>query len=77
MHPYTQALVAAVPIPNPDLKKERKLLEGEVTSPIDPPDGCRFCSRCPYVTDRCRTESPELKDLGGGHMVACHCVTGQ
>lgn len=77
MHPYTQALVAAVPIPNPDLKKERKLLEGEVTSPIDPPDGCRFCSRCPYVTDRCRTETPELKDMGGGHMVACHCLAGQ
>ena len=72
LHPYTQALIAAVPIPDPDLRKERKLLEGEVTSPIDPPDGCRFCSRCPYATDICKQVSPELEDMGGDHLAACH-----
>ena len=74
IHPYSQALISAVPIPNPDAKSNRIMLEGEVTSPIDPPPGCRFCSRCPRATEQCRKVTPELRDMGDGHMVACHMV---
>lgn len=74
LHPYSQALISAVPIPNPDKKSERIILEGEVTSPIDPPPGCRFCSRCPRATELCHKVSPDLRDTGSGHMVACHMV---
>jgi len=74
-HPYTEALLAAVPVPNPRLQRERKVLEGEVPSPISPPKGCHFHTRCPYAFDRCRVESPSLQEVAPGHMAACHLRT--
>jgi len=71
-HPYTEALLSAVPIPNPKMKKQRILLQGEIPSPIDLPRGCRFFSRCPRSIGRCEADEPEFKDLGGGHWVTCH-----
>lgn len=74
-HPYTQALLSAVPLPDPTLERgERTLLEGDLPSPINPPSGCRFHTRCPVAIDRCKTHSPEFKSSGDGHMVACHLV---
>ena len=71
-HPYTEALLSAIPVPDPTAKRERIVLEGDVPSPVHPPTGCRFNTRCPYVMDVCRQVEPQLTDLGGGHMVACH-----
>ena len=71
-HPYTQALLAASPKVAPGQKKERITLQGEVPSPLNPPSGCRFHTRCPYADERCQTEEPLLRDVGGGHLVACH-----
>ncbi len=71
-HPYTQALIASIPIPDPKMKKDRKGIEGEVPSPINPPKGCRFNPRCQYVGQICREEEPPLVDIGNGHLVACH-----
>jgi len=71
-HPYTQALLRAVPIPDPAAKKQRVILGGDVPTPINPPSGCRFHTRCPYVFDRCKAEEPQLLDLASGHRVACH-----
>lgn len=72
VHPYTKALLSAIPVPRLREKKERILLKGEITSPIDPKPGCRFAPRCTYAKDCCFKESPELKDIGNGHKVACH-----
>ena len=70
-HPYTQALLSAIPIPSLDNRRERILLKGEITSPIEPPKACRFANRCPYATDRCRSEGPQLKEVSPGHFVSC------
>ncbi len=72
MHPYTQALLSAVPIPRLDVKRQRIILVGDVPSPIDPKPGCRFAGRCRYCKDRCKQETPELRELNPNHMVACH-----
>jgi peptide/nickel transport system ATP-binding protein len=75
-HPYTEALLSAVPVPEPGAARERIILKGDVPSPINPPKGCRFHTRCPYAFDRCRTEEPQLKPvvdaMGEGHVSACH-----
>jgi oligopeptide transport system ATP-binding protein len=78
LHPYTQALISAAPIPNPtaDRSRERILLSGDIPSPINPPKGCHFCTRCRYADERCRTEEPRYVDVGNQHYVACHRVTG-
>ena len=72
-HPYTQALISAVPIPDPiaDAKRQEIIMEGEVPSPANPPQGCNFSTRCPHVMDICLESEPEFKDIGGGHWVAC------
>jgi oligopeptide transport system ATP-binding protein len=74
-HPYTEALLSAVPIPDPTVKKKRIILEGDVPSPINPPSGCHFHTRCPYKERICEEAEPEFKDIGGGHWVACHLRT--
>jgi oligopeptide/dipeptide ABC transporter ATP-binding protein len=71
-HPYTEALLEAVPVPNPTMSKRRRLLAGDVPSPIDPPSGCRFHTRCPYVEERCKREEPPLQEISPGQWVACH-----
>ena len=72
IHPYTEALLSAVPIPDPDAQRERIVLEGDVPSPISPPTGCRFHPRCRYATEICAAEEPPLVPHGGGHLAACH-----
>jgi oligopeptide transport system ATP-binding protein len=74
-HPYTEALLSAVPIPDPTAQKKRIILEGDVPSPINPPSGCHFHTRCMYKMDICEKEEPAFKDIGGGHWVACHLRT--
>ncbi len=71
-HPYTEALMSAVPVPDPDWNVERILLEGDVPSPVAPPPGCYFHPRCHYAKDICKTEAPEYRDLGNEHFVTCH-----
>ena len=73
-HPYTKSLLASVPNMNPRERKRHVAFEGEIPSPMDPPSGCVFHTRCPYVTDKCRTEVPEYKESGDGHWVRCHEV---
>ncbi len=75
-HPYTESLLDAVPSPDPEARRERVLLEGDVPSPSSPPPGCRFHTRCPYAIERCRTERPVLQEIAPGHHVACHLRTG-
>jgi len=72
MHPYTQALLSAVPVPNPGMKKERILLKGDIPNPIHPPSGCRFHTRCWKKTDECDEEEPPLREVGPFHFCACH-----
>lgn len=72
IHPYSQALLSAIPIPNVHLKKERMVLKGELTSPIDPKPCCRFAARCPYAKEQCLAEEPVLREIKPGHSVACH-----
>jgi len=74
LHPYTQALLSAIPIPDPTIERQRFILEGNVPSPIDPPEGCAFCERCPLSDEICRARRPELTELAPGHWVACHKV---
>lgn len=76
-HPYTKALLSAIPIPDPEVKKERIILQGDVPSPISPPSGCRFHTRCPFATEICKTDVPELRNLDHmkeGHSAACHHI---
>ena len=78
LHPYTTGLLSSIPVPNPRLAKakEKSGLEGDLPSPIDPPAGCRFHTRCPYATERCKEETPLLKEASSGHFVACHRING-
>src|SRR5713101_3398390 len=71
-HPYTEALLSAVPVPDPDAAKQRIILKGDVPSPINPPSGCRFHTRCPYAFERCSTEEPAMREVLPNHQVACH-----
>jgi oligopeptide/dipeptide ABC transporter ATP-binding protein len=72
LHPYTKALLSAIPIPDPETKIEKIILSGDVPNPLNPPSGCRFHPRCPYAKEICKERIPELEDAGGGHLVACH-----
>lgn len=76
IHPYTKTLMSAVPIPDPEAtrSRDRLLLEGDIPSPMNPPSGCKFHTRCPYATDRCKQEVPEFKEYGSGHFAACHML---
>jgi peptide/nickel transport system ATP-binding protein len=76
-HPYTKALLSAVPVPDPDAPRNRTILKGDVPSPIKPPSGCHFHTRCPLVMDRCRVEAPLLRQSGPDHAVACHLDMGR
>jgi oligopeptide/dipeptide ABC transporter ATP-binding protein len=71
-HPYTESLLAAVPVPDPKIKRKKIVLQGDVPSPVKPPPGCHFHTRCPYAIDRCRVESPALREVRPGQLVACH-----
>ncbi|MGE5582234.1 MAG: ABC transporter ATP-binding protein [Bacillota bacterium] len=76
LHPYTKALLSAIPEPDPKAKKERIILTGDVPSPINPPAGCRFHTRCPQVMEVCRHQPPEFREVRTGHWVACHLLDG-
>ena len=71
-HPYTEALLSAVPVPDPTIKRKKTILQGDVPSPIKPPPGCHFHTRCPYAEERCKVEEPALKEISPGHTVCCH-----
>jgi oligopeptide/dipeptide ABC transporter ATP-binding protein len=72
LHPYTESLLLAVPVPDPTIKRQKRVLPGDVPSPINPPPGCHFHTRCPYAVERCRIEPPELREVKPGQWVACH-----
>ncbi|MCD8332114.1 MAG: ATP-binding cassette domain-containing protein [Oscillospiraceae bacterium] len=74
LHPYTKGLLSAIPVPNIHVKREQTIMQGELTSPVDPKPGCRFAKRCPYATDQCRQEDPAIEEVLPGHFVACHNV---
>jgi oligopeptide/dipeptide ABC transporter ATP-binding protein len=72
LHPYTKSLLSAVPIPDPNFKKERIILKGDIPSPLDPPTGCVFHTRCPYATEECKVKTPENKQISDNHFISCH-----
>ena len=72
LHPYTESLLLAVPVPDPRVKRQKRVLQGDVPSPVNPPSGCHFHTRCPYVVARCRVEAPALREVKPGQLVACH-----
>jgi oligopeptide/dipeptide ABC transporter ATP-binding protein len=72
LHPYTEALLSAIPVPDPAASRERIILEGDVPSPVHPPSGCRFHNRCRYASRECGEAEPVWREVGGGHFVACH-----
>ena len=72
LHPYTKALFSAIPIPDPTIRRERIVLQGSLPSPANPPKGCKFHTRCPYATERCKTEAPQQREVEPGHYVVCH-----
>ncbi len=72
LHPYTKALFSAIPIPDPTIRRERIVLQGSIPSPANPPKGCKFHTRCPYATERCKTEVPQQREVEPGHYVVCH-----
>ena len=76
LHPYSKSLLSAVPVPDPELSRSRQriVLEGDIPSPMNPPSGCRFHTRCPYATERCKVEVPQLKEYGPDHWAACHLL---
>jgi oligopeptide/dipeptide ABC transporter ATP-binding protein len=71
-HPYTEALLSAVPVPDPAVKRQKRVLQGDVPSPVNPPSGCHFHTRCPYAEARCKVEAPPLREIAPGHHVSCH-----
>jgi oligopeptide/dipeptide ABC transporter ATP-binding protein len=75
-HPYTVALLSAVPVPDPTSVRKRIILSGDVPSPVNPPTGCRFHTRCPLAVERCRVETPPMKEVAPGHFAACHFRDG-
>ena len=77
LHPYTKALFSAIPNPNPDVKMNRIVLTGDIPSPANPPKGCRFHTRCPHATEKCRHITPEYREYGNGHFAACHLLEEQ
>jgi oligopeptide/dipeptide ABC transporter ATP-binding protein len=72
LHPYTELLLSAVPVPDPSIKRKKRVLQGDVPSPVNPPAGCHFHTRCPYAVDRCKVETPALREIRPGHRAACH-----
>ena len=72
LHPYTEALLTAVPVPDPAIKRAKRVVQGDVPSPLNPPPGCHFHTRCPYAVARCRVEAPALREIEPGHLAACH-----